>query len=225
MRVPRARRIGWGLLFGLLLACGPPPPPPPQPEPVPEPEPEPPPPPPPKCEALKEDCKADKDTSIPVPGTEYMFTPAKGWNYAKLEEASVAQVGEKGAVLVLTSFEPEKGFKAQSQRNEQAKSFAELVLIEPKGDKVALFQPNMQREIAGLKMKLWEVSGATRSEETGAMLIISATVEGRTLFGVGFAAKDDKDGTTSILAMLETLASGAGGGEDEGDEKDEGDGK
>jgi hypothetical protein len=209
------------LAAGLLVGCGEPPPPKPPPAPEPAPEPDPPPPPPPKCEALKEHCQADADTKVPVPGLDLTFTPAKDWTYAKLEEATVAQVGDKGAVLVLTSIEPEKGFKANKQRNDQATSLAELVLIEPPG-KIALFQPNMRRDIAGLKMQLWERANAKRGEDTGGMLVIAATVGERELFGIGFAPKDDQEGTAAILGMLETLSEGGG---DKGDDDDGGGGE
>jgi hypothetical protein len=213
----------WALLCG-VVACSEPPPPKPPPPPPPAPAPDPEPPPPPKCEALKEKCEADADTVVPVPGVNLTFTPAEGWIYAKLEEATVAQVGDRGAVLVLTSFAPEKGFKANQQRNDQATSLAELVLVEPPG-KIALYQPNMKRDIAGLKMKLWERAGAKRAEDTGGMLIVAASVDDKELFGIGFAPKDDQEGTKAILAMLETLAPGNGGdGEDAGDEDDDGGG-
>jgi len=213
--------FAWFLALGLLAACSEPPPPKPPPPPPPAPKPEPPPPPPPKCEALKEKCEADADTRVPVPGLDLTFTPAKGWIYAKLEEATVVQVGDKGAVLVLTSIEPEKGFKANQQRNDQAQSLAELVLVEPPG-KIALYQPNMTRDIAGLKMKLWERANAKRSEDTGGMLVVAAAVKERELFGIGFAPKDDQEGTAAILSMLETLSAGESAGESEGDDDDSG---
>ena len=216
-----ARALATGLLTaGLLAACGDPPPPKPPPPPPPAPKPEPPPPPPPKCEALKEKCKAKADTRAPVPGLELSFTPAEGWIYAKLEEATVVQVGDEGAVLVLGSIEPEKGFKANKQRNDQAQSLAELVLVEPPG-KIALYQPNLTRDIAGLEMKLWERANAKRGEDTGGMLVIAATVGDRELFGVGFAPKDDQEGTAAILAMLETLSAGDTEDDDSGSDGDD----
>ena len=215
-RSSRAKVVMGGLACWLAVSgCDTPepkPPPPPVPEPVSDPEP---PPPPPKCEALKEACKADADTRVQVPGLDHEFQPPEGWIYAKLEEAAVAQQGDEGAVLVLASFEPGKGFKLGKQRNELAQSLAELVLIEPKGN-ISLFAPNMTRDIGGLKMKLWERGGAKRGDDTGGMLVLSASAGDRELFGIGFAPKDDGDGTAAILATLETL-SAEGGGEDEGD--------
>ena len=219
-----AARGAWliGGLVGGLVGQGcdtpePQPPPPPPPAPVEKPKP---PPPPPKCEALKENCEADGETRVPVPGAGLSFKPPKGWIYAKLEEATVAQQGDEGAVLVLASFQPEAGFKVGKQRNDLAQSLAELVLVEPSGA-ISLFAPNMTRDFGGLKMKLWEKGGAKRGGDTGGMLILSASLGERELFGVGFAPKDDQDGTAASLAMLETL-SAEDGGKDEG-EGDEGD--
>src|SRR5688572_9036038 len=93
------QRLGNMLALVALLAsvaCSDPPPAP-QPPPAPAPEPPPlPPPPVPKCEALKEQCKATAETRARIPGTTYTFTPPEGWIYAQLEEATVAQVGERG---------------------------------------------------------------------------------------------------------------------------------
>ncbi|MFH1604033.1 MAG: hypothetical protein ABIH03_09005 [Pseudomonadota bacterium] len=180
------------------------------PEPVvePEPEPEPPPPPPPKCEALKEECKAKESTEVSIPGTDYLFTPPSGWTYAKLEEATVAQVGEHGSVLVLTTFEPpEQKFKVPAKRTELLTSLTELVGVKPNGT-IRLYQPNTSQEMGDLKMSLWERSDAKRGEASGALLIVSSPSDQRELFGFGFAPKEDEDGTKAILESLQSLKRG-----------------
>ncbi len=186
-------------------------------------EPEPPPPPPPKCEAIKEQCKAKKGTRVRITGTHYEFTPPKGWIYAQLEEAAVAQVGDEGPVVVLTTFELGQVAK---ERIALVKSFSELVLIEP---------PKLLRhyrwrarhtasEMAGLEMKLWELPGATRGEDQGALLVLSSILGERELFGLGFAPKDDEAGPKAILDALQSLAPGAQTEDDSGNDgsKDEG---
>jgi hypothetical protein len=156
---------------------------------------------------MKDQCKADADTRVPIPGSELVFMPPKNWIYAKLEEASLAQQGEKGAVLVLTTFAPDKGPKLNKQRGELTVSLAELVGIDPAGP-VTLANPNSRSEIAGLDMSLWERSGSARAGEAGALLILSAADGERELFGIGFAPKDDADGTKAILDTLNTLERG-----------------
>jgi hypothetical protein len=205
------------------MACGDPPPPPapPQPKAVPKPKPKPKPP---KCESLKEACKAKKSTRIKVPETDYVFTPPKGWTYASLEEAAVVQAGDDGPVLVLTSFEPEKALKVSKQRKEMVESFASLVLIEPpKG--LSLFKPNVNDKIAGLQMRLWEKPNAKRGDDSGALLILSAQLDNRELFGVGFAPKDDADGTDSILQAIKSLEKVGGGSDKDDSDKDDKGGK
>lgn len=193
--------VGFMTLAVALGGCGAPPPaPPPTPKPQPPPEPEPEEP---KCEAIRDACKATSSTRVPVPDTDYVFTPPEGWIYAKLEEAAVAQVGDEGPVLVLTSFVP-KDKNTSRERTELAKSFAELVLIEPPRG-LALFRAQQKQELAGLKMQFWEKPNAKRGGDTGALLVISADLEDRQLFGVGFAPKQDEDGTGEILRAIQSL--------------------
>ncbi len=215
-----------GLLLTGVAGCSSAPPPRPPPPEV-EKEPEPPPPPPPKCEAIKEQCKAQADTTARIPGSHYHFAPPEGWIYAQLEEATVAQLGDDGPVLVLTTFE---SGKAAKERVELVKSFSELVLITvpkrlrfrkrdtPGRDDYTV------TEIAGLEMTLWDRPKATRGEDKGPLLVLSAKLGDRDLFGLGFAPKDDDTGTKAILDALQSLEpgeqteadSGDGGSEDEG---------
>jgi hypothetical protein len=193
-------------LYGCAASAPPPPPPPPAPTPVPEPEPEPPPP---KCEAIKEDCKADADTKARIPGTHYWFRPPAGWTYAQLEECTVAQVGESGAVLMLTTHEKVKRLlKRGKKRGELAASLSELVGIVPKQKRMQLFRASQKSEIAGLDMSLWERAGAKRGDDQGGLLILSAPLGDKTLFGVGFAPRSDDEGTGKILKALQTLEEG-----------------
>ena len=217
-----------GHVMWATAACSSPPTPPPPPPKV-EKEPEPPPPPPPKCEAIKEACKASADTTARIPGTHYELAPPTGWVYAQLEEATVVQVGDEGPVLVLTTFEPGR---VEKERVALVKSFAELVLIEP--PKRMRFRKvdspgrddYAQIEMAGLKMSLWDRPGAHRGKDKGPLVVISAKLGDRDLFGLGFAPKGDDEGTRAILDTLKSLVEGepSEGDEEAGDgAKDEGD--
>jgi hypothetical protein len=199
-------------------ACTDPPPP----DKPPEPSPEPPPPEPepePTCKAMNDLCEAKADTHLPIPGTDFRFVPPEGWQYATLEEASVAQVGDKGAVLVFGSFEPPpNATKANETRKEMVKSLAELVLIETKS--AVSFERPSNKPMKGFSFKLWERE-ATRGGEAGALLIVSASLKGREIFGVGFAVKDDAETSKTIMKVLESFAQekdAAGDGKD--DKKD-----
>lgn len=193
------------LTISLMLAasaCSDPPPPEDPPEPIPEPEP-PPPPPKPTCEAMKDACKADADTVAAIVGVDYGFTPPAGWEYAMLEEATVAQADEKGPVLVVTSMQHEKAsYKAKPQRTAMVNSLAELVGVEP--PKNISFSAPKNRKLSDLSMTLWE-NEAKRDGKKGALLLLSAPVGDREIFGIGFAPQGDIEGTKAILAALETF--------------------
>jgi hypothetical protein len=212
----------------VLTACGEPAPPPPETPPPPKPA-EPEPPPPPKCEAIKEQCAANKDTRARIPGTDYVFTPPAGWIYAQLEEATIAQSGDSGPVMLLASFEPDKDArKLPGQRVELVSSLSEIVLLEaPKSftlnkRKTPGRDDYAEQDMAGLTMSLWERQGAKRGEDDGPLLILSASLDGRELLGVGFAPKNDKEGSGAILSAIQTLEKGAGDAKREDSSEDEG---
>jgi hypothetical protein len=192
-----------GVVVAIALSgCGEPPPP--DPVPQPEPVPEPAPPPPPKCEALAEKCKADAGTEVPIPGTDYVFTPPAGWIYATLAEATVAQKDEAGAVLVLSSFKPPKAApELAKKRDEVVATLAQVVGLEPR--KGALGTANQTAEMAGLQVSFWEKPGAKRADSEGAMLAVSAPADDSHIFGLGYAPRDDGEGTSAILKALESL--------------------
>lgn len=200
--------------MALLLGCGTPTPPPPPPQPSASPAPAPAPPPP-KCEALKEQCKAAKDTKARIPGTSYVFTPPEGWIYAQLEEVTVAQAGEEGPLLMLTTHAPDKDMrKSADQRVGLVKSLAEIVLLQPPA-RFVLFKMKTpgkddyaEKPVAGVTMSLWERGGGNRGKDKGPLLIAAATVADRELLAVGFAPEGDQQGTGAILSALQTLTQG-----------------
>ncbi len=203
-----------GLLLIAASACGDPPPPEDPPQPVAEPEP-PPPPPKPTCEAMKDRCKAEADTTVGIPDTDFTVNPPPGWEYAMLEEATVTQQNDAGAVLVLTSMETDNtAYKAKAQRTAAVKSLAELVEIDP--PKKPNFASPKKRKLSGMTMTLWENS-AKRGDKSGALLILTTKAGDRDIFGIGFAPTDDSEGTQAILDALETFKGGT--------VVDEGDGK
>jgi hypothetical protein len=215
-RIPKSGAL---MLALSLAACAEPPPPAPTPPPPPAPAPLPAPAEP-RCLALRDACKAQKGKLVPIPGIDYAFAPPDGWTYALLEEATVAQLADRGAVLVLTSFE--SGPDADKRRGELAVSLSELVLVEPPATG-KLDKPDQKTDLAGLEMALWERKGAKRGEDTGALLLLSATIDDRELFGVGFAPKDDSSGTEQILEALKSIAAVKGDAATKGEPpKDEG---
>lgn len=202
-------------------ACGSPPPPePPKPKPVTK-KPKPKPPPPPKCESLEEDCRSEGDTMAKITISGYDFRPPEGWAYAQMKHATISQLSDDGPVLVLASFEPEKGKKAVGeQRKALLGALTELVSIElPKG-KLKMEKGEQSDEVAGLKMEYWQREKAKRGGQTGSLLVLSAPAGKRALFGFGFVPDDDKsEADRKILEALQSIQEHQGDSGDKGESK------
>jgi len=202
-------------VMAVSVACGPTPP---AQEPVPtaEPAPPPPPPPPPKCESLLEGCKAKPGTAAPIPGSDYVFGPPKGWIYAKLEKASVAQVDAKGSVLALVGYTPDaKAFAAKKQRDAKLAELAELVGVQPPGNLLLLVPSRDTEDKSGFKMSFWQ-GNAKRGAEAGAQAIMTAEQQGLVLLGVGFVPQGSPDEAyETVRGAFESIEKKAGGSSDD----------
>ena len=209
-----------------LAACAAKPPPPPPPPPQPEPEREPPPPP--KCEELKEKCVADGATAARIVDTGYVFTPPDGWIYAQTPEATIAQRDAESAVLVFSSFVPDKSsFKRGAQRSDKVTELAEIVGVKPGSRKPALRRPQTQ-DVGELKINLWDgynsagLKGSKRGDVRGELLVMAVPLDDQELFGIAFAAADDTEATEGILKAVQSLGPGD---EEISSDDDEQDGK
>lgn len=205
-----ARHLPPMLLAASLVAACTPPPEPKEPEPIEvEPTPDPPPKPKPRCEGLAEKCVADAETRATIAGLGYSFRPPEGWVYAKLEEGTVTQKGDKGPVLVVGPFTPPtaKGNVALLKaREEKIKSFGEL--IEVSATTPVPWFKGANQELAGLKMTLWEKTNAARAGSVGTLLIVTAPMGDATMLGIGFAATPPD--AAAILTALQTLEKSSG---------------
>lgn len=196
------RTVAAAVVAIALWGCGDPPPPDTAPQPSPAPAPEPPPPP--KCEALDEGCTADASTEAPIPGTDFVFTPPSGWTYAKFADATIAQKGDEGPVLVMTSFDAsDKAGELTKKRDEMVGTLAAKVGLEPKAGSLGKAQ---EAEMGALKMSLWEKPGAKRGAAEGAVLVFAADADGaKQVFGLGYAPREDEAGTAAILEALQSI--------------------
>jgi hypothetical protein len=203
-------------VMAVSVACGPTPPPE-EPVPTADTAPPPPPPPPPKCEGLSEGCKAKPGTAAPIPGSDYVFGPPKGWIYAKLKKASVAQVDDKGSVLALAGYTPDaKAFAAKKQRDVTLAELAEIVGVQPPGGKLLLFQPDQTEEKGGFKMLYWQREQAKRGAEAGTLLVMSAEQQGLVLIGIGFVTSNDtSEADKAIMGAFQSIERKAGGASDD----------
>lgn len=215
------RHLGVAVALTVAACSEPPPKPPPPPPPEPA---EPEPPPPPKCESIDEACEADADTTLPIPGTDLVFTAPEGWTYAKMDDVSMVQRAADGAFLVLGSYGKEDSPQKQATAREaKAVELAELTELKPPKKLGFGGTPEGSRKVGDLEVKLWQrpkaVGGrdvAHRGDNEGAMLVIAADAGEREVLGVGFAPSDDDDGAAAINAALETIRAEGGDEDDEG---------
>jgi hypothetical protein len=205
-RLPVLLVIAWIASIG---ACAPKPPPP---RAVEEPPaaPPPPPPPPPKCEALEEGCIATGAQAVALEAVGWTIKPPAGWKYAR-EGALIVAVSEKAAVT-LTTFEASsaKGraeVKARNARRDEAlaRSIGRLG-IERKKKLVYPPKPHKSSRVQGVDVSLYQFDGATRSGETGPLLVFTAQLTPtRALLGVAFVA--ERDTTNADAAVLKAIDS------------------
>ncbi|UQA60241.1 hypothetical protein [Polyangium aurulentum] len=198
------------VLFILPACGGAPPPPPPPPDTVAEEEPPPPPPKPKKCESLDEDCKAKASTKAKVKSGALVFKPTEGWVYAQTEEHTLAQSSADGAALIIGTYATEKDAKKDAANRDAAfDALLKSIGVTAPKQKVAWKKPQMPKEIAGLKLGLWELGEVERGEskKKGPLLVVQGNLpEGRALIAVGFAPADQADSAEKIMASIDTLA-------------------
>ena len=196
----------------LVVGCGPKAPPkPPEPE-VTEPAPElaertPPAPKKKKCEALDEACKALAGTKARVPHAPFTLEPAAGWTYAQLEAATIAQTSGTGPVLAAVGFDPSDAKKDVANREAALEVAAKEAGVTLPKKKIAWKKPEDKNDVHGLKVRLWQVEGATRAEKKGPLLVFDAvSADGKAaLVGVGFVPADD--GSNADQAIMQSIES------------------
>ena len=203
----------WVSLFALALAaaaCGSTPPPV-EPVPTAEPTEEPAPPPAPKkCESLDEGCKAKIGTAAKIAGSDYVLQPPKGWIYARLDKATVAQVDGKGAVLAIVGYEPDaKAPAAKKQRDTKLAELAELVGVQLPAPKTLPVKPNQTKKKGEFNLLSWQWDQAKRGDEQGALLVLSAEQAGRVLLGLGFVPENDSSNSDAgIMSAFDSIEKG-----------------
>ena len=182
-----------------------------------EPKPEPPP----KCEALSEKCKAKASSTMRVVDSGYRVRPPKGWIFAQLEKAAVAQTGDEGAALVLATIPLEKNASAaRKAREAKLTELAEIAKIQLPAKMAPLFQPNRSEEVAGLKWLYWQRDGAKRGKAESPVFIFVAALEGTELIGFGFAPGPPEDKEDElIMESLHSLEKSSAGAKGEGADK------
>ena len=197
----------------LVVGCGPKKPPkPPEPD-VTEPAPElaeraPPAPKKKKCEALDEGCKAMAGTKARVPHGPFTIEPANGWLYAQLETATLAQTSGAGPCLAAVGLDASDAKKDAANREAALEAAAKEAGVTLPKKKIGWKKPDDKKDVHGLKVRLWQVDGATRSDKKGPLLVFDATsADGKSaLVGVGFVPADDaSNADQAIMTSIESI--------------------
>jgi hypothetical protein len=208
----------WVSLFALAVAvaaCGSPPPPV-EPVPTAAPTEEPPPEPPPKkCESLDEGCKAKIGTAAKIAGSDYVLQPPKGWIYARLDKATVAQIDTKSAVLAIVGYEPDpKAPAAKKQRDTKLAELAELVGVQLPAPKTLPAKADQTKKKGDFTLLSWQWDKAKRGDEQGALLVLSAEQSGRVLLGLGFVPENDSSNSDAgIMSAFDSIEKGSSSSE------------
>jgi hypothetical protein len=190
----------------LALGCGPKPPPP-----------EPPAPPapvvekaPPKCESFSEKCAAESDTRAKINNSDLIFTPAKGWIYAQLSSATVAQQSEIGPAVAFTGFDADAkdAKKDAAHRDATLSELAKQLSLGALKKKINWKKPAETKAVGDLKVGLWQLDEAgVRGAKKGPLLVVVASVsDQKGVMGVGFVPDDDSSkADEAILKIIESI--------------------
>jgi hypothetical protein len=162
-----------------------------------------------KCESLDEACKALAGTKAKILRTPFTFDVAVGWLYAQHEPATLAQASGVGPVLAAAAIggDPKKELAEREAALEVVANEAGISL--PK-KKVQWKKPQDKKDVHGLKVRMWQVDGATRGDKKGPLLVFDATSsDGKALVGLGFVPADDStNADEAIMQSIESLEGG-----------------
>lgn len=119
---------------------------------------------------------------------------------------TVAQTSDTGPAIALTVHATGDA-KAEIKNREEAVDLLlkRLAITRPK-EKINWRKLAGTRDIATIKVSLWQFDGAGRSDKKGPWLIFAAPLaDGKSLLGVGFVPDDD--GTSADAAILKSIES------------------
>jgi hypothetical protein len=165
-------------------------------------------PPPPKCESLDEKCTSKDGTVARIAKTELSFAPPPGWTYAQTDGATIAQHGD-GAMLVVAGWDPgdPKDKKAETSRDAQIEALMKQSTAALKKKINWKKAADITKEVAGLKVAVWDGGIGSRGDKKGTMIVFSAPIDGtKSLLGFGFVSDDDHSENETILKALDSIA-------------------
>lgn len=170
---------------------------------------------PPTCEDFADGCLGNRDRRARIARTFATFAPMQDWFYAQGEDATVAQSGNGASWFIATGYDHRSA--ARDTRQEIAIRESELdrlsrdskVTLSKK--KVSWKEPDDTKDVAGLRVGLWEVEGASRNGVEGSLLVFTASLsDDDAVLGLAFVPADDSSGAASlILSAIDTISAGA----------------
>jgi hypothetical protein len=169
-------------------------------------------PPKPKCESMDEDCKATPDTQAKIAGTELVFIPPEGWNYAQESEHTVTKSKASVGAMAMGSFD--SGADESKIRDATYGKLAESIGVTLPERFKKKFVPNWNKaddskKTGDIEIKLWQADEAKRDGKSGYLLVLlAADPGGKRVMGIAFAPKDDDKAVEAISKSLETLGPG-----------------
>lgn len=159
------------------------------------------------CAALDEECSASESTRAKIAGGPLFITPAKGWTYAQTATATLAQASDKGPGLAVVQGDFGDGKQDLTKREAALETLGREIKVTLPKKKVAWKKPDETKEVAGMKVGLWQAEGGTRADKKGPLLIFAAVgKDGTTVLGLGFVPEDDTSGAdATILQSIESI--------------------
>jgi hypothetical protein len=152
------------------------------------------------CKTLEEQCESEPSTKARIAGTNLVFTPAKGWTYAQAESATLAQASSNGPALSVAQVEVGEAKQEAAKRDTALAALAQELKVTLPKKKVNWKKPDDTKDVAGMKVGLWQVEGAARADKKGPLLIFSSPArEGKALLGLGFVPDDDSTSADAII--------------------------
>lgn len=174
-----------------------------------------PPPPPPRCEKLDELCTVKPGKRVRIPSSTLAFEPVVGWIYAQEENLTLVKSVDGALWFGAAGYDSGDGRDAKKAAAQRVAMLAtmgqELGVTLPKNKKVPWKKPDIVKDVAELKVSLWELDGAARADTPGTILLFTAPiVNGRDLIGMAFVPENDHSGAAElIMRSIESISPGA----------------
>jgi hypothetical protein len=159
----------------------------------------------PKCEKLEEGCVASNGIKARIKQSGYAFEPPVGWAFAQEEALTIASTKTAGmAVTIQDIADPKK--EAQSRQAAVDMLMARIGVTPPKKKLALPKKPGDVLDLGSMKVSLWEVDKASRSDAKGALLVFWAKPSDKQgITGAGFVSDADATSAEAIIKAVKSI--------------------